>query len=269
MHVAKGQQKFLLVAIDYFTKWVEAEPLATITTAKVQSFIWKNIICRFGIPRVLITDNGRQFDNHGFKAFCLSYHIDHRLTSVAHPQSNRQVEVTNQTILWDLKMRLEKERGLWADELPNVLWAYHTTPREPTGETPFKLSFRMEAVVPVEVLNETSRMKVDQFDVSTTSAELALLDGVREKTAMRMTAYKRRAAGYFNRKVKPRVFQSGDLVLRGAAAAGHPPSKLGPNWEGPYEVIRNLGRGAYSLKDLKGKPLGRPWNTEDLKKYYQ
>lgn len=263
--MAKAQRKFFLVAIDYFTKWVEAEPLATITTAKIQSFTWKNIICRFGIPRVLITDNGRQFDNHSFKAFCSSYHIDHRLTSVAHPQSNGQAEVTNRTILWDLKTRLEKEKGIWADELPNVLWAYHTTPRDSTGETPFKLSFGMEAVVPVEVLNESGRMKANQLDVSTTNAELDLLDGVRERSAMRMMAYKRRAAKYFNRRVKPRAFQPGDLVLRESAAAGHPPTKLGPNWEGPYEVIRNLGKGAYSLKDLDGKSLGRPWNAEHLK----
>ncbi|XP_022880798.1 uncharacterized protein LOC111398075 [Olea europaea var. sylvestris] len=108
--LSKGQRKFLLVAVDYFTKWVEAEPLATITTTKIQGFVWKNIICRFGIPRVIITDNGKQFDNHSFRAFCTSYHIDHRLTLVAHPKANGQAKVTNRTILWDLKTRLEKEK---------------------------------------------------------------------------------------------------------------------------------------------------------------
>ena len=63
MPIGKGQVKFLLVAIDYFTKWVEAKALATITEAKIQSFLWKNIICRFGIPMTIISDNGRQFDN--------------------------------------------------------------------------------------------------------------------------------------------------------------------------------------------------------------
>ncbi|XP_022847685.1 uncharacterized protein LOC111370232 [Olea europaea var. sylvestris] len=80
---AKGQRKFLLVAIDYFTKWVEVELLATIMTAKIQGFVWRSILCRFGIPKVVVTNNGRQFDNHSFKTFCASYHIDHRLTLVA------------------------------------------------------------------------------------------------------------------------------------------------------------------------------------------
>ena len=61
--LGKGQVKFLLVAIDYFTKWVEAEALATITEARIRSFVWKSIICRFGIPRTIILDNGQQFDN--------------------------------------------------------------------------------------------------------------------------------------------------------------------------------------------------------------
>ncbi|XP_022846354.1 uncharacterized protein LOC111369103 [Olea europaea var. sylvestris] len=73
----------------------------------------------FGV--VLVTDNGRQFDNHSFKTFCASYYIDHRLTLVAHPQSNGKAKVTNRVILWDLKTRLEKEKGLWADEPSNVL----------------------------------------------------------------------------------------------------------------------------------------------------
>ena len=71
----KGQVKFLLVVIDYFTKWVEAEALSTITEAKIQSFVWKNIICRFGIPQIIISDNGRQFNSQGFKDFCSSLGI--------------------------------------------------------------------------------------------------------------------------------------------------------------------------------------------------
>ena len=75
MPQGKGQVKFLLVAIDYFTKWVEAEALATITEARIRSFVWKNIICRFEIPMMIISNNGRQFDNQGFKDFYLGLGI--------------------------------------------------------------------------------------------------------------------------------------------------------------------------------------------------
>ena len=81
----KKQVKLLLVAIDYFTKWVEVEALATITEAKVRSFVWKNIVCRFGIPQTIISDNGRQFDSQGFKSFCSSLGIKNKYSSPRHP----------------------------------------------------------------------------------------------------------------------------------------------------------------------------------------
>ena len=77
------QMKFLVVGIDYFTKWVEAEPLANITQQNVKNFIWKNIVCKFGVPRVLISDNGRQFDNTLFKDFCEHFNIQN-YSSPAH-----------------------------------------------------------------------------------------------------------------------------------------------------------------------------------------
>ena len=84
----KRQVRFLLVAIDYFTKWVEAEALATITETKVQNFVWKNILCRFGIPRTIISDNGRQFDSHEFTLFSSSLGIKNKYSSPGHPQAN-------------------------------------------------------------------------------------------------------------------------------------------------------------------------------------
>ena len=92
---AVRQLKFLVVGIDYFTKWVEAEALATITEKNIQSFVWRCIICRFGIPRVLVSDNGRQFDNDYFRDFCSHLGIKNHYSSPAHPQANGQVEVTN------------------------------------------------------------------------------------------------------------------------------------------------------------------------------
>ena len=119
----KGQVKFLLVTIDYFTKWVEAEALSTITEAKIQSFVWKNIICRFGIPLMIISDNGRQFNSQAFRDFCSSLGIKNRFSSPGHPQANGQTKVTNRTLLKIIKTRLDDAKGAWPEELSNVLWA--------------------------------------------------------------------------------------------------------------------------------------------------
>ena len=97
------QQKFLVVGIYYFTKWVEGEPLATITEKSIRTFVWRNIICRYGIPRVLVSDNGKQFDNSGFRNFCSELGIKNHYSSPAHPQANGQVEVTNRTLLKIIK----------------------------------------------------------------------------------------------------------------------------------------------------------------------
>ena len=83
--VSTSQKKFLIVAVDHFTKWVEVEAVPTITEARIQHFFWKEVICRFGIPHTLITDNGKQFDNDKFKVFCSKLGIKLRFTSIAHP----------------------------------------------------------------------------------------------------------------------------------------------------------------------------------------
>ncbi|KAK3029305.1 hypothetical protein RJ639_040141 [Escallonia herrerae] len=149
--VASGQRRFMIVAIDYFTKWTEAESLATITSAKCEDFFWKNVVCRFGVPRALVVDNGKQFDNNNFQTFCTNLSIDLRFTSVAHPQSNGQTENMNRSILQGLKKKLDEAKGTWVDELSKVLWAYRTTPHSVTGETHFCLCYGTEALLPVEI----------------------------------------------------------------------------------------------------------------------
>ena len=89
------QLKFLVVDIDYFTKWVEVGALATITEKNIWSFVWKNIVCRYGITRVLVSDNGKQFDNDAFRDFCSQLGIRNHYLLPTHPQANGQVEVTN------------------------------------------------------------------------------------------------------------------------------------------------------------------------------
>ena len=148
---ARSQLRFAIVAVDYFTKWAEAEPLATITEAKTTNFIWKNIICRFGVPHAIVSDNGKQFDNARFRDFCAELGIKNFFSSPGHPQANGQVEAVNKIIKKNIKTKLENHKGAWADELPQVLWAYRTTARNSTGETPFSLTFGTEAVLPVDM----------------------------------------------------------------------------------------------------------------------
>ena len=133
--MGKGQCKFIVVAVDYFTKWAEAEPLATITEQKVRNFVWRAIICRFGIPRALVSDNGKQFDNPKFMDFCTELEIRNYYSSPTHPQSNGQVEVTIKTLKAALKTKLEGLKGKWVEYLPKVLWAYRTTRKSATQET--------------------------------------------------------------------------------------------------------------------------------------
>ena len=109
------------------------------------------MICRFGVPKVLVFNNEQQFDNALFRDFCAHFGIQNHYSSPAHPQANGQAEVANQSLLKIIKTRLEGAKRVWPDEFPGVLWASRMTVRTPTGETPFKLAYGSEAVIPAEV----------------------------------------------------------------------------------------------------------------------
>ncbi|KAK1563327.1 hypothetical protein Q3G72_026076 [Acer saccharum] len=113
----KGGAKHAIVAEDYFTKWAEAEALMHITEANTTNFVKKNIIYRFGIPSIIITDNRTQFDNSKFREMCEEYKIANYYASPAHPQTNGQTEAVNKVIKHTLKAKLEAMKGCWADKL--------------------------------------------------------------------------------------------------------------------------------------------------------
>ncbi|KAM1800155.1 hypothetical protein ACFX11_031896 [Malus domestica] len=85
MPAGKGKVCYAIIAVNYFTKWVEVEPLVTITEAKIKDFVWNNLLCRFDIPNVIITDTGQQFDNNKFMMFCSKFNINLCFASPAHP----------------------------------------------------------------------------------------------------------------------------------------------------------------------------------------
>ena len=185
------QLKFLVVGIDYFTKWVEAEALAIIMEKNILSFFWRNIICRFGIPRVLVSNNGKQFDNSAFRDFCSKLDIKNHYSSPAHPQANGQVEVTNRSLLKIIKTRLDGAKGIWSDELPSIMWAYQTIARTPTGETPFRLAYGNDAVILVEVGLISYRVEnyAEEKNEEAIRLQLDLVDEVRATAEQRLARY--------------------------------------------------------------------------------
>ncbi|XP_074374586.1 uncharacterized protein LOC141714996 [Apium graveolens] len=147
-----------------------------------------------------------------------------------------------------------------------------TTPRSATGETPFRLAYGVDAVLPVEVSLISPRIKV--FDPSLTAEGLHfhndLLEETREESRLRMIAQQENMARYFNKKVKNRRFEVGDLVLRDSAASQPTISgKFKPTWEGTYKVSKVVNVGTYELSYLDGQPVKNAWNGIHLKKFYQ
>jgi hypothetical protein len=147
--------RFLFVAIDKFTKWPEATPVVSITQSAPVAFL-KSIVCRFGVPSRIITDNGTQFTSQLFQDYCEGIGTQLCFASVAHPRSNDQVERANAEILRGLKTHtydcLKKHGANWVNELPCVLWGNRTTPSRATGETPFFLVYGAKACLPPEII---------------------------------------------------------------------------------------------------------------------
>ncbi|GJS52502.1 reverse transcriptase domain-containing protein [Tanacetum coccineum] len=146
-----GRVKYLIMAIDYFTKWMEAKPLTTITGKQVVNFTYDNIVC--SLPS----------------------------------QGNRAVERANKSLLRGIKTRLEKGRSAWAEEVPNVLWAHRTMKKTSNGETPFSLTYGTKAVIPAEIGMSTHR--TSNVNEKTNDQELRLnldlVDERKEITAIR------------------------------------------------------------------------------------
>ncbi|CAJ2631771.1 unnamed protein product [Trifolium pratense] len=263
------QNRYLIVAVDYFTKWVEAEPLSDITSLRILRFFKRNVLARFGIPQVVVTDNGTQFTDKDFQAFLVALGTKQHFTSVEHPQTNGQAEAANRVILRGLRRRLDQNKKKWVEELDNVLWAYRTTPHSTTGETPFRMVYGTEAVIPVEI-GEPSRRTEQPLDEEQNDEalreELDLVEEIRTGASLKEATLKQKIAARHDTKVIKREFEVGSLVLRRNADSQD--GKLAPNWEGPYRVIDKTENGAYYLEDLRGKKLPRPWNAQKLKQYY-
>eukprot|EP00253_Pinus_taeda_P013909 PITA_13909 len=136
-----SQRVYILVCIDYMTKWVEAKALIRDNEEFVLTFLFEEIFVRFGVPRQLVTDGGPPFNSHGFKDTRQKYHIHHKMTTPYHPQANGQVERTNKVIEAILTKIVKENRKDWSQRLLEALWAYKTTWRNTTEFSPYELVY--------------------------------------------------------------------------------------------------------------------------------
>nr|GEY52439.1 protein NYNRIN-like [Tanacetum cinerariifolium] len=240
-----GKVMFLIVAMDYFTKWIEAKAVAMIT--------------------------GEQFADNPFKDWCDKLNITQRFASVKHPQSNGLVERANRSLGEGIKARLGEGNKNWVEELPHVLWSHRTMIKSSHGDTPFSLTYETEAVIPAEIGMPAYRTTA--VDVVNNDEELRLnldlLEERRELAAMSEAKSKSKMMKYYNSRVHGVAFKPEDFVYR-SNDASHTVAggKLGPKWEGPYEVTDALGNGAYKLRSTDGTILPRTWNVTNLKRCY-
>jgi len=159
--------EYILLAVDYVSKWVEAVPTRTNAAKVVVKFLRENIFARFGMPRAIISDQGTHFTNRSFDALLKRYSIVHRLATPYHPQTSSQVEVSNRQIKQILEKIMSRNRKDWADKLVDALWAYRTAFKTPLGMLPYRVVYGKLCHLPVEIEHRAWwAIKMLNFDLS-------------------------------------------------------------------------------------------------------
>jgi hypothetical protein len=270
---ASNGHRFILVAIDYFTKWVEAASYANVTKQVVARFIKREIICRYGVPERIITDNGSNLNNKMMKELCKDFKIEHHKSSPYIPKMNGVLEAANKNIKKNEQKMVMTYKD-WHEMLPFALHGYRTSVRTSTGETPYSLVYGMEAVLPVEVEIPSLRVlldvKLDEAEwIRTRFNELSLIEEKRLAAVCHGQLYQRRMKKAFDQKVRPRSYQTGDLVLKRILPPGTDNrGKRTPNYEGPYVVKKVFSGGALMLTTMDGEDFPSPVNSDVVKKYF-
>ncbi|GAA0178000.1 hypothetical protein LIER_29780 [Lithospermum erythrorhizon] len=229
---------------------------------------------QFGIPKVLISDNGPQFEGSVLVEFCEKYGIERRFLPVYYLQANGQVEVMDRIIFSGLKKNMVQtkvNKGAWTEELPTVLWSLRTTSSHATGETPFALVYGTKAVLPVEMgLSSYRQRGFDEEDNSQRMRQqLNFTNELRDKALLKMVQYKHLMARSYNRRVNNTQFRVGNLVML-MYAITYPNYKnmLSPKWEGTYQVTKVVGPATYESSHVNDNPISHTWHATKLHRYY-
>nr|GEW84130.1 reverse transcriptase domain-containing protein [Tanacetum cinerariifolium] len=206
--------KYILVAVDYLLKWVEAKALPTNDARVVFKFL-KSLFSRFGTPRAIISDRGTHFCNDQFAKVMLKYGVTHRLATAYHPQTNGQVEVSNRCLKRILKRTLGENHASWSDKLDDVLWAFRTAFKTPIRCTPYKLVYGKACHLPIELEHKAYwALKHANFDLLTVGdhqkVQLNKLNELRDQAYENSLIYKEKTKRIHDSKIKDCIFNVGD-----------------------------------------------------------
>jgi transposase InsO family protein len=265
----QGNSKFAAVAVDYFTKWVETKALANITRPTIQKFFWQNIICRFGVPRELTVDNGKQFDCYSFKEYCRTLGTHAKFSSVYHPQSNRAVERANGLIFSGIQKCLyDQKKGKWIDELSKVIWSHNTTMSRTTDFTPFRLLFSTKAMTPEEIKNGSLRvLKAKEIKEIGMKVEKDMIELTILEASDNIEKYRKETKAWSDKKIVRKNIKTGDLVLK-RKKNWENTGKFQESLEGSHIAKETSMPEAFHLTDQTGEESPHSWNADSLRRYY-
>ena len=264
-----------MVGIDYFTKWVEAIPLPNMDQEDVIEFIRKHIIYRFGIPETITTDQGSVFTGRKMQEFAKEMGFKLLTSTPYYAQANGQVEAANKVVIGLIKKHVGKKPRNWHKTLDQILWACRTSPKEATNTTPFRLTFGHDAVLPVEIYLQSTRIQ-RHHEIPAESYwnmmldELVDLDEERLHALELLKRQKRIVEKSYNKRVKAKAFSIGELVWKVILPMDRKNRVLGkwsPKWEGPFQILQIFSNGAYEIEELDEDKRILKVNGKYLKKY--
>ncbi|KMQ92912.1 integrase core domain protein, partial [Lasius niger] len=244
--------KYLLVIVDCFTKWVEAFPLKNIRTKMVAEVFVNQFISRHGVPTEVHTDQGKSFESKLFAELSELLGIRKTRTTALHPQSDGQVERQHQTIISYLAKYISENQKDWDRWIPMFLLAYRSSKHENTGVTPAELYFARDLRLPVDLL----RGSLPKFEEEESPLVGSFVKKLREKlkdihssVRERMKVKSSRVKAWYDRKARQILFQEGQKVwfYNPRRVKGKAP-KLQSNWEGPFQVVKKFSDVVYCIQ---------------------
>ncbi|KAL3692331.1 hypothetical protein R1sor_005982 [Riccia sorocarpa] len=270
-----SQHEYILVAVDYVIKWAEVQSTRKNNADTVIRFLEDCIITRYGLPMAITSDNGTHFVNIAMKHVLSSYGITHNLITPYHPQANGQVERINRVLLSTIRKTVKRNPKDWDKRLIGAVWAYRTTYKTTTGQSPFQLVYGQEAILPIEFMLPTLRVLTGYSDwPGSTDPDLTIKERVHQLHLLEETRiialYKQyiaqsRRKATFDRLCKPLTFQKGDLVLKWNDMMGKFPGKFPTYWYGPYKIEAVFSNGSLQLKTISRHLLASRTNGEKCK----